>query len=349
MKKILFLSKRFPQGKDLLNCPYGRFYHLPKWLSEQNLSCRVHLLSYKRITNQKNTWNNIEVLSCDALTNPLSYVQETIDYIKKEKPDWIVGFSDTYFGILAASLGKLFGIKIWIDAYDNYESYILWAKPLHWAWRSALTEANLLTAAGPQLLALLAQSNQQAKKLVIPMAADPHFLPTDKKTAKQYFDFNSHQPVIGFCGSLIASRNPQLLLQTFAKIKQLRSEVQLIISGKTDLDPPQGVHSLGYLPEKDMPILMNSLDLLLVPAGDNAFGQYAYPIKIYEALACHTAVVACDLPPIRWILQSDDCLSPANSTVMAEKAIHMLDKIILPKAVSWQSQCENAALLQALL
>lgn len=39
-----------------------------------------------------------------------------------------------------------------IDAYDNYESYIPWLKLLHVLKRRALSRADLITAAGPNLL-----------------------------------------------------------------------------------------------------------------------------------------------------------------------------------------------------
>ena len=32
--KILMLSKRRPQGRDLFTRPYGRFFHLPRLLAE---------------------------------------------------------------------------------------------------------------------------------------------------------------------------------------------------------------------------------------------------------------------------------------------------------------------------
>ena len=46
--KILFLSKRRPQGKDLLTRPYGRFFYLPYWLAQRGHEVYILLLSYKK-------------------------------------------------------------------------------------------------------------------------------------------------------------------------------------------------------------------------------------------------------------------------------------------------------------
>jgi hypothetical protein len=135
--KILFLSKRRPQGKDLLTRPYGRFFNIPRILSERGHEVCLLLLSYKKEAPSREmqygmTWITESVFR----TGPLAYFQRAERLAKEFKPDWVVGFSDTYYGILAAWLGERHRIRSAIDAYDNYESYIPWLKPLHLIWQN---------------------------------------------------------------------------------------------------------------------------------------------------------------------------------------------------------------------
>ena len=149
--KLLFLCKRRPQGKDLIERPYGRFFYLPKILAEKGHDVHILLLSYKnepRISKDKGgiNWHSISLIR----HGPLAYVRQAEKIIKQIRPDWIVGFSDIYYGILAQKLGTKYNIHSLIDAYDNFESYIPWLKPLHALWRKSLSRATLVTAARPE-------------------------------------------------------------------------------------------------------------------------------------------------------------------------------------------------------
>ena len=110
-------------------------------------------------------------------------------------PDWIFGLSDTWTGIIAHRISKRLGCRLALDAYDNYESYMSWNTPLHWLWHRALADANLVTAAGPQLAKLLGRhAKAVAGPEIIPMSADPAFVPMDKieHDAALTFHWQSH-------------------------------------------------------------------------------------------------------------------------------------------------------------
>ena len=92
--KLLFLCKRRPQGKDLLERPYGRFYYLPKILAEKGHEFHILLLSYKnepRIAENKDriNWTSISLIK----HGPFAYIHEAKKIIQEICPDWIIGFS----------------------------------------------------------------------------------------------------------------------------------------------------------------------------------------------------------------------------------------------------------------
>jgi glycosyltransferase involved in cell wall biosynthesis len=51
-----------------------------------------------------------------------------------------------------------------------------------------------------------------------------------------------------------------------------------------------------------MPLVLNSLNILLVLNQLSDFGKFSYPAKLYEAMSCQIPVLATNTPPVRWIL-----------------------------------------------
>src|SRR5262245_5989924 len=100
--RLLFLCKRRPMGRDLIARPYGRFFHLPRLLAAHGHEVHVALLSYERDGAGHTEiagvhWHSASVWSLGAS----SYMHLLRRLAGELRPNWIGGFSDTYFGILA--------------------------------------------------------------------------------------------------------------------------------------------------------------------------------------------------------------------------------------------------------
>ncbi len=317
---ILFLCKRRPQNKDLLNRPYGRFYFLPYWLAKRGHTVTVMLLSYKRddepICIKKNgiTWVSESFQPWD----PLAYIKKADQYVSNQKPDWVIGFSDTYYGILAERLASKYNTKSCIDAYDNYESYLHWMKPLHWLWRRSLSKTHLVTAAGQELAELMRRDSSNQPMKVVPMAPDPEFIPLNKEKCREHFNLPSHKKIIGYSGGLHSNRGADFLYDIVESF-QHRDDVIFVFSGRhfknVKLHP--SVKWLGYLTDNKISLLLNAFDILLVVNKPSSFGNYSYPIKLYEAMACQLPVVASDVSGSREILK--------NHTELLSKSLSIVD------------------------
>lgn len=308
--KIVFICKRAPQGRDLYKRPYGRFFHIPNLLAKEGFEVTLILVDYAENETLITSLENIQlhIVSLNKL-NPLSTLKKIEAAVTHINPDWISGLSDTWYGIIAHRIGKKYGYKIFVDAYDNYESYIPWLLPIHWLWRNACCNADLLTAAGPQLLSLMSINRDKNKVCsVIPMAADPIFKPIEKSIARKQLKL-PEAFLVGYLGSLHPSRDPDQLFSIVSSTIKIDPSIKFVISGKkhSSVTIPNNLKSnileLGYIEDNEIPIACNAMDLLLALGQPSKFGNYAYPVKIYEAMACGKTILATRTTSTEWILK----------------------------------------------
>jgi len=278
---------------------------------------------------------------------PFRYYYRACELIKSIKPDWIVGFSDTYFGIMAAHLGRKYGIKSLVDAYDNYESYLSLFTPLHFLWRRAVSQATAVTAAGPQLAELLQQSRPGRPVFIVPMAADvPGFMPLDQEACRRELNLSLENKIIGYCGSIYRNRGIQTLFDAHDILKKSDRNIDLIFTGRKEkgISLPSSVKWFGYLSDDKIPVFLNSLDVAVVINRISRFGLYSYPVKLYEAMRCHIPVIATDTPSVNWILKGDDrfLARPDDPYDLADKIrkASTLDRIDYGEQTSWEQSCQ---------
>jgi len=347
--KIIFLSKRSPQGKDLLIRPYGRFFHIPRLLAEMGHEVHILLLNYGRqpvadIRQFEIQWHSRSLWH----TGSSSYWSTACSLMNAIKPDWIVGFSDTYFGIMSAALGRRFDCRSVIDAYDNYESYLPWCIPLHLLWRQAVAKATAVSAAGPQLAELLQQSRPGRPVYIVPMAADsPGFTPLDKTVCRRELNLLPEKIIVGYCGSIYHNRGIETLFDACDILKNTGSDIDLVLTGRKEksISLPSSAKWLGYLPDDKIPVFLNCLDVAAVINRVSRFGNYSYPVKLYEAMKCQIPVIATDTPSANWILKSNErfLARPDDPHDLADKIgkVLTLGHIDYGEQTSWEQSCRS--------
>jgi 2-polyprenyl-3-methyl-5-hydroxy-6-metoxy-1,4-benzoquinol methylase/glycosyltransferase involved in cell wall biosynthesis len=235
---------------------------------------------------------------------PFPYVTRAKRLVEQTKPDWIVGFSDTYYGILAVMLARKYSLLSAIDAYDNYESYMPWLKPLHYLWRKAVAGATVVTAAGPHLAELLASFRDDKRAIVVPMAPDPDFYPMDRRACRKELGLPVGKKIVGCAGSLFRNRGVERMFEAFEILRSQDADLHFVLTGRRErgLFVPGACQHFGYLPDHLVPKFVNSLDVLIVPNRVSAFGSFSYPVKLYEGMNCRIPVVATETGPTKWIL-----------------------------------------------
>jgi len=304
--RLLFVSKRRPQQRDLLERPYGRFHYLPRHLAALGHDVQVQLCSHHNLRACTVDMGGVTWSSHDVRTlGPAKFLRTLHRDAADFKPDWVIGCSDIWFGLLARSLARRTGADLAIDAYDNYEAYMPWNKPLHWLWRRAVRHAELVTAAGPELAQLMQSYRRGGRQVdVLPMAADPEFVPLDKRESRESLGLPFETPLLGYVGSWAKNRGTDMLIDAFRLARATRPDLRLVLSGKPPphaIAEPGAIH-LGYLPDAQLPKLLNAIDVACVVTADTSFGRHSYPAKLCEAMACGVPVIATATGPVVWML-----------------------------------------------
>lgn len=309
----------------------------------------VQLCSHRGMPALQLTSDNVQWNTYDARTLGIRALLNTLEQDAQQfRPDWIIGVSDAQFGWLAQRLAKKCGARLAIDAYDNYEAYMPWNLPLHWLWRRAISKADLVTAAGPQLAQRLQSHRSKGHPVeVLLMAADPEFRPMDKESCRNSLGLSTKALLIGYVGSWAKNRGTDMLIDAFKKSRAKQPELHLILSGRPPNNVLQesGVIGTGYIPDTQLPALINSLDVACIITADTSFGRYSYPAKLCEAMACGVPVVATATEPVRWMMgDRREHLTPVGDSKAFANRIN--DLIATPSAdygilSSWTIQAER--------
>jgi glycosyltransferase involved in cell wall biosynthesis len=263
-----------------------------------------------------------------------------------------LGCSDIWFGILAPHLAARHGSRALIDAYDNYETYHPMIPPLRRLWRQALRRADAVTAAGPQLADFMARSCGRSSVGIVPMAADPEFIPSDSDWCRRQVGLPVGPIMLGYMGAIDGRRGVDLLFRLWPELKSKLPGARLLLSGRRSkgIRVPEDTIWLGYRPPEQAPLILNGLDLAFVLNRPSRFGNYSYPSKLYEAMCCGVPAVAAALPGTAWILRDHPRLlaQPGSVEDFLDKAHFALgfDRYPYGKQADWTA---SAAKLDKIL
>jgi len=313
--RILVLSKRQYTGKDLLDDEYGRLFELPARLSNRGHDVRGIALSYRRrpgpssrdLTGVK--WWSVNALPAGMLAYPAICNEVTGHW----RPDVIWSSSDAGHAILGRWLSRKLDVPYVVDLYDNYESFALTGVPgLRRGLRRACREADGLTVVTHALKAFAEQRYRPIGPIaVLGNGVDTRrFVARDRGQARIRLGIPEDARVIGTAGSITQDRGIDDLFQAFAEIARKDDRLWLAYAGPRDATPDLYPHArtvdLGVLPQADIPELLSALDVAVVCNKDSEFGRYCYPMKLEEAIACGTPVVAARVGDVAQRLSFND-------------------------------------------
>jgi len=297
--KFFLLTKRHYTNKDLLFDKFGRLFHLP---------VQLHQLGHDGIViagdihTQRNELKQIKGVTFHSFPLSLftffSFMKNCNRVLREFSPEIIIASGDSYLGYLGLRLAGKLQIPFVFDVYDDYTAFgtnkIPGMKKLFF---KTVQNADLVITAGSSLYNLL---KPLAKSIInIENGYDPElFHPIPIEEARQKLGIPASEIVVGYFGSLEQGFGIEDLTEASRLLGKHVSKVRLLMAGKDNLTLDFASYNIdyrGFLPQKEIPVLINACDVVVIPYLPSKMKQWCNACKIAEYVACHRPVVATNI------------------------------------------------------
>ena len=323
-------------GKDLIEDRFGRFRELPLELARLGHTVRGLALSYSPTTDgvfvdQGNaptatvTWHSVN-LSSGYFPRLRKYVNCALQIGREFQPELIWVCSDAYHVVFGKWLAERVGARCVIDLYDNFEAFgasrFPGVLPL---FRRAVRAGDGVSVFSRRLADYIGDAYRRTKatSVIENGMREDLFYPRDRIHCRQELGLPVDATIVGTAGALDASRGIETLFDAFAILASETKELHLALAGPRQdaLRIPQGprVHDFGELPHAKVAVFFNALDLAVICYRHSAQGEYSFPQKAYEIIACRKPIVAAAVGSMNeLLLNRPDCLyEPEDSASLA--------------------------------
>ena len=360
--KILVLTKRQYMGKDLLDNRFGRFRELPLELARLGHQVQGLSLSYRRRDENCRTdasptgdaqvqWQSINLLS-GFMPGLRNYFERARQMLKEFQPDLIWAVSDAFHGIFGARLSREFRTKCVIDFYDNFEAFTATRVPgVLSMFRSSVKRADGATFFSQRMADYVIQTYPLHKRhtIILNGVRKDLFYPQDQQACRQQLGLPADARVIGVAGALDASRGIDTLFSAFKILAPQDTKLHLALAGprgaKQKIPSGPRVHDFNSLSHEDVPTFLNALDVAVICYRHSAQGEYSFPQKAYEIIACRVPLIAAAVGSMNELLRNyPQCLYDAeDSTSLADAIQRQLQAktIIETAAPSWADSAKQ--------
>lgn len=305
--RILVISKRQYMSKDLLDDAYGRFAEIPLALAARGHDVEGLCLSYEpraegRTALESNgvrvPWQSVNLTRCPPL-GLLRYGRLLRETVRARRPDVLWACGDAFQVTVGAALSRASGVPCVADLYDNFAAYGATRLPgVHALYARALRGVEGISCISEPLRELLVDRYAvQGTVTVLPNAVnDTLFHPRERAACRAEFGLPEDAPLVGTAGMLSTRRGIEALFAAFEQLHAEAPAARLVLAGPrhpgTPLPEHPAVTWLGNLPHERIPSFYGALDVAVICNLPTDFGNYCFPQKYFEILACGVPVVA---------------------------------------------------------
>lgn len=305
--KIAFLCKRKYMSKDVILERYARLYEIPNQLSLLGHEVECFCLSYQNhdegLWDETNSEKKLKWYSKSykGLKKTLlwSYPLFLIDQLKTFKPDLIIAASDIPHIIIASWVAKKLDCPFIADLYDNFEAYGQAKIPgLKFLFHKALDSAQLISTTSISLAEKIKTEHPKVPNIFpMPSVINKELFKTgDQVAARKELNLPLEKKLIGTAGSLTRSKGIDDLFHAWDMIKKQNSNIDLVLAGPIEISSPllqdDRIIYLGLLPHEQIATLFQALEIGILCIPKDEFGQYCFPQKAYEMLACDLFILS---------------------------------------------------------
>jgi glycosyltransferase involved in cell wall biosynthesis len=367
---IVVLCKRQYTNKDLVDDRFGRLWEIPVALARQGHTVTGICLSYRARSTRpveytapgkgRVRWLSVN-LGRFAIIGFFRYLALARRVIRSEQPDVIWSASDTIYAVLGEHFARRNQCRVVTDLYDNFEYFASYRVPvLRAQFRRAVRESHGVSCVSRALQRhILQEYGRPHHTEVITNAVDTSLFRTlDQRDCRQQLGLPIAGQLVGAAGDISDYRGADTLYRAFAEHERELDGVQLVVAGHrtpdTRIPDATNVIDLGQLNPAEVPLLLNSLDVAVIYNRSSSFGDFCFPQKFFEAVACDVPVVVARVGELSELLQDqpdlfyeDGDVAGCVATIIRQLARRERAAVAVP---TWDDQgALLARLLQAVL
>lgn len=345
-------------GKDLLDDAYGRFYELPLVLAQLGVEVQGLCASYRRRREGLHACRGEGAQVAWHAINVPPFVPWSLyrwsdaleQRLKAFRPDVVWACSDSFHAIQGVRLQRRFSVPCVVDLYDNFEGYPATAIPGVRPWfRASVRQAAALTCVS-RALARYVQTSYGARgeTLVLENGVSAGFRRLDRLACRQRLGLPPSARIIGTAGAIDAQRDIDVLFRAFLELARTNENLYLLLAGRvgrgTRIPGHRRIVYLGERPLDEVPSVIGAMDVSVVCNKRSAFGEYCFPQKLYEIIACGVPPLVANTSGVADLLENSPLnrYEPGSVDSLVQGVQALLEQPSLPpiSAVSWKQHGE---------
>ncbi len=283
----------------------------------------------------------IRIRGLDLISIGFTQFLEIIRQIKSFKPDIVVSFG-IVCGFSASYICRFYSIpfcEYWIDVLHELIPISIF-KPLGLSIeKKTIRKSDLFIAINDRLLDYGKRYNPSRYALIragvdLDKFKENSFI---RKRKRKQLEIENLEIVLFYMGFLYNFSGLDEVIKSINKEQNKRSKIKLVIVGEGDqkkqLEDIIGKYKLknkvlmlGWQPYEEIPALISSADICLLPAHNNRVMRDIVPIKMYEYLALGKPVIATPLPGvIKEFGTNSGVIYAKNPEMVIKKCISFID------------------------
>lgn len=265
--------------------------------------------------------------------------------LSKRRPDIIIASCDSHIGYVAARIAENLSIPFAFDLYHNYEDFGSNRIPgMKWMYHQALYRAALVVCDSEPLMRLVA--NRCKRLFVAQQATDKSvFYPMNKEQCRKDLGLSTSETLLAYIGSVNQRFDRDTVLEALDGLSKAGINARLVIAG-AQIDTITEKHPmteyLGKLNQKDVPKVIASADVCLIPYKSTALANTCNPCKLSEYIACERPIIASAVSNIHEYLPRSKnlCYTPGNAEELLKSILNQIRNPVLEdpdSALTWNT------------
>jgi len=321
--KILVLTSRYTATRDIIGEDFGRQTRLFEALKKFKHNIHFFCADYRQFEKRNTILHGIRVfIRPFGIFYFFDFISKLKEIVKKEKYDLIIGTSDPLWGTIGYFISKKYKIKFLYDLHDNYEVYATYKIPFFkYLDRFIIKNSGIITTVSYSLKNKI-KNIRQKNVFVIQNGVDIDlFKSLNKKYCRKKLRLPLNSKIIAYTGSLQKSLGVQILINIFEKLRKDTPKIKLVLVGRLSANKKErldikkkDIIYFDALKQKDVVLVINAADVVVIPSPSNEFTKYCFPYKCVEYMACNTPIASTSLGDVKLMLKDyKDSLCKPNS------------------------------------